>query len=192
MLLSMRAVGSLVAISCLFRLVGGYATGNPSLSNLQKVLQKQAQILSDSFDFSRQRTLDALVPDDLEQWIQEQRKLSFGYLLDNIASNGTNAKGAAPGTVIASPSREAPNYYYQWVRDAAITVSEIVKEFDKTGDLSLKADIDAYADLQGILQYTFNPSGGYTTGGLGEPKFEVDGAPFTEFVSTVFTFVQSA
>jgi len=131
-----------------------------------------------------------LVPDGLDDWIAEQRKTSMRFLLDNIAPNGSNAKGAVPGSVIASPSKDAPNYYYQWVRDAAITMAEVVAEYGETKDDGLKAIIEDYAKLQDSIQNTFNPSGGYTTGGLGEPKFMVDGAPFTEFVSSVVLFVR--
>lgn len=136
------------------------------------------------------RPSDPIVPPGLEDWIQEQRRISFGYLLDNIAPNGANAKDAAPGSVIASPSKHAPNYYYQWVRDAAITMGDVVEAYANSGDEKYKHIIDAYADIQGALQNTFNPSGGYTTGGLGEPKFQVDGAPFTEFVSSVVQVVR--
>lgn len=128
---------------------------------------------------------------DLEQWIDHQNKKSFGFLLDNIGPDGVNAKDTVPGTVIASPSKDQPNYYFQWIRDAAITMESVVNEFQKTKDKRLGEIIGYYADLQGSLQHTWNPSGGYTTGGLGEPKFGVDGAPFTSFVSGVFTFVKS-
>lgn len=103
-----------------------------------------------------------------------------------------NAKNTAPGTVIASPSTHEPNYYFQWIRDAAITMESVINEFHKTGNSKLGEIIDYYADLQGALQHTWNPSGGYTTGGLGEPKFGADGAPFNEFVSRTFLFVKAA
>ncbi|KAA8895638.1 Six-hairpin glycosidase-like protein [Sphaerosporella brunnea] len=167
-------------------LVSSYAIANPGLSNLQHVFSKPdrgiVDTVLDGFDHTRvlSPSVDDLVPKGLEQWIQQQRKTSWKFLLENIAPNGSNAKGAAPGTVIASPSRESPNYYYQWVRDAAITMADVIEEYAVTGDAQLKEIIEQYANLQGILQNTFNPSGGYTTGGLGEPKFHVDGAPFTE------------
>jgi glucoamylase len=179
------------------RLVSSYAIVNPALSNFQQVIPKPVRGVADSLDsldYAKvlpRPSAEALVPQGLDEWIQEQRKTSWRFLLDNIAPNGPNAKGAAPGSVIASPSRESPNYYYQWVRDAAITMAEVVEEYGFTRDAQLKAIIDQYANLQGILQNTFNPSGGYTTGGLGEPKFHADGAPFTEFVSIIFIFVQS-
>jgi glucoamylase len=176
------------------RLVSSYAIANPGSTFQQVVFKSERGVVDsvlDSFDYISHFAAESLVPKGLEEWIHEQRKTSWKFLLENIAPNGSNAKGAAPGSVIASPSRESPNYYYQWVRDAAITMADVIEEYGRTGDAQLKAIIDQYANLQGILQNTFNPSGGYTTGGLGEPKFMADGAPFTEFVSRVFISVQS-
>jgi glucoamylase len=45
---------------------------------------------------------------------------------------------------------------------------------------SMSAILDAYASLQSEIQHTPNPSGTYDDlSGLGEPKFHVDGKPFT-------------
>ncbi|KAF8545195.1 Six-hairpin glycosidase-like protein [Trichophaea hybrida] len=175
---------SLVCISYWFGFTSSYAIGYPSsLFTFQQIFQKPGRISLGSFDFSwglSKRPAESIVPTGLEDWIQQQRKASFKYLLDNIAPSGSNAKEAAPGVVIASPSKKSPNYFYMWVRDAAITMGDVIEAYEKNGDETLKSIIESYTDLQGTLQNTFNPSGGYTTGGLGEPKFQVDGAPFTE------------
>lgn len=47
------------------------------------------------------------------------------------------------------------------------------------GDNSLKQKIDDYVSAQAYLQGIPNPSGGPDTGGLGEPKFQVDRTAFT-------------
>lgn len=47
------------------------------------------------------------------------------------------------------------------------------------GNASLEAFLRDYAAEADKLQHTTNPSGGYASGGLGEPKFYVDGQPFT-------------
>ena len=119
---------------------------------------------------------------NLEDWIDLERSLAFRYLLDNIAPNGTNTEGSSDGTVIASPSKAYPNYFYQWVRDAAITIQGVIHEYGKSGDLALMDIVDGYANLQREIQGTSNPSGGFATGGLGEPKFMVDGTPFTGYI----------
>jgi hypothetical protein len=47
------------------------------------------------------------------------------------------------------------------------------------GDTSLQSTIDNYVLAQAKLQGVSNPSGGLSTGGLGEPKFNVDESAFT-------------
>jgi glucoamylase len=47
------------------------------------------------------------------------------------------------------------------------------------GDKSLKQKIDDYTSAQAQLQGVTNPSGGPDTGGLGEPKYNVDKTAFT-------------
>jgi glucoamylase len=55
----------------------------------------------------------------LDTWIQQQEKLALDKLLGNVAPGGQNVKDAAKGSVIASPSREHPNYFYQCERGEA-------------------------------------------------------------------------
>ncbi|KAI9836596.1 MAG: hypothetical protein M1819_001228 [Sarea resinae] len=119
-----------------------------------------------------------------EQWLQEEEETALSRLLANIAPGGLNTAGAAPGTVIASPSREHPNYYYQWVRDAAITTSSLVNVYSSSPSSPTTTNITslmaAYTTLQRTLQTTSNPSGSFSDlSSLGEPKFLVSGAPFT-------------
>jgi glucoamylase len=49
----------------------------------------------------------------LDAWIKQEEKIALKRLLKNVSPGGSNAPDAAPGTVIASRSREHPNYYYQ-------------------------------------------------------------------------------
>ena len=46
-------------------------------------------------------------------------------------------------------------------------------------DTSLRTLIDAFLDAESKLQQVANPSGNVTTGGLGEPKFNIDLSAFT-------------
>jgi glucoamylase len=72
----------------------------------QRPLRDQLSRLSkEKADFGPQSSLDA--------WIEEEEKIALRKLLNNIAPGGVNAPNAAPGSVIASPSKEHPNYYYQ-------------------------------------------------------------------------------
>lgn len=121
--------------------------------------------------------------DDLESWISWEESVAVRNLLANIAPNGDDLEGAVKGSVLASPSRDHPNYFYQWVRDAAITTSTLVDIYadDPASKPSalISTVVDDYAALQSKLQHTSNPSGTYDDlSGLGEPKFEADGSAF--------------
>ncbi|KAH6614175.1 Six-hairpin glycosidase-like protein [Boeremia exigua] len=124
--------------------------------------------------------------DSLDAWIQQEERIALDKLLANVAPGGQNVKGlgVAPGTVVASPSQDGPDYWYQWVRDAAITMNTLVDVYadDTSSELGGRASniLDAYTSLQQTIQRTSNPSGTFNDlSGLGEPKFEVDGQPFT-------------
>lgn len=53
--------------------------------------------------------------DTLDTWIEGEQRVALDNLLANIAPGGSNVegKGVAAGTVIASPSQDAPDYWYQ-------------------------------------------------------------------------------
>jgi glucoamylase len=127
----------------------------------------------------------------LDVWIREEKRIALHSLLANISPFGINTQRdhVAPGTVIASPSKDDPDYFYQWTRDAAITLSTLVtlyaeKSTTKFSTRRIEPIMKAYAALSGKLQRMANPSGGgiYDDDGLrglGEPKFNVDGSAFT-------------
>lgn len=49
----------------------------------------------------------------LVSWLEQEEKTALDKLLQNVAPGGVNTPDAAAGTVIASPSKSHPNYYYQ-------------------------------------------------------------------------------
>ena len=52
--------------------------------------------------------------ESLEEWISQEEEIALDRLLANIAPGGSNVgPEAVNGTVVASPSREHPDYYYQ-------------------------------------------------------------------------------
>ena len=70
------------------------------------------------------------------------------------------------------------------VRDAAITTSSLASIYASNPSSSLSSPIlnimSAYTSLSYNIQHTTNPSGSFgDLSGLGEPKFNVDGTPFT-------------
>ncbi len=108
----------------------------------------------------------------LNEWLGKTEATSLSHLLANISAPGT-----AQGSVVASPSKDNPNYFYHWVRDAAITMGALVQRYARTSDTAEKEALSNalmdYIRFSRRNQMTENPSGG-----LGEPKFEVDGSPF--------------
>lgn len=80
-----------------------YAFSIPSLPHLNfpgaANAQKQQQPLQDTLD----------------TWIQQEEQIALDKLLANVSPGGRNVQGqgVAPGTVVASPSRNDPDYWYQ-------------------------------------------------------------------------------
>jgi glucoamylase len=115
---------------------------------------------------------------NLETFIEQQSEVSIAGVLANIGPDGSEASGVPAGIVVASPSRSDPDYWYTWTRDAALTYKALVERFI-AGDSSLGPKLDEYVAAQAKLQQVSNPSGGPDSGGLGEPKFNVDLTAFT-------------
>ncbi|EAW11255.1 glycoside hydrolase family 15 protein [Aspergillus clavatus NRRL 1] len=123
------------------------------------------------FSFKRQS--------DIGDFIKSETTFAKQGLLNNIGADGTLVKGAAAGVVVASPSKQNPDYFYTWTRDSALTLLEVIEQFI-AGDDSLEALIHSYIDAQAKLQTVSNPSGQLSDGsGLAEPKFNVDLSAFT-------------
>ncbi|KAG5971531.1 hypothetical protein E4U55_001190 [Claviceps digitariae] len=116
--------------------------------------------------------------DGVGDFIATQNAISLQGILANIGSRGSKAGEAAPGVVIASPSKQDPDYFYTWTRDAALTLKVLIEHF-LAGDDSLRPTIQQYVSSQAKLQDVSNPSGGPNSGGLGEPKFHVNLTQFT-------------
>lgn len=68
--------------------------------------------------------------------------------------------------------------YYQWTRDSALVFKVILNQLIN-GDSSVEVHLRNYVTETIKLQHTSNPSGDYNSGGLGEPKFLVNGGAFT-------------
>lgn len=102
------------------------------------------------------------------QWIQQEKVIAVENLLKNISP-----PGAIPGVVVASPSTQNPNYFYHWIRDAALTMDVVVTLYEKSygseKEKYYRLLMD-YIDISRRNQTTPNLSGG-----LGEPRFHVDG-----------------
>ncbi|SPO29368.1 related to Glucoamylase precursor [Ustilago trichophora] len=102
---------------------------------------------------------------------------SYAYqrMLANIGgasstAGGNQVPGVQTGAVIASPSTAGPNYFYSWVRDAALTMKVAVSQ--GTLDRTLLTN---YANAEKVHQQNAASS----SSGQGEPKFNPDGSLFT-------------
>lgn len=104
----------------------------------------------------------------------DQFELSKRYLLKNISP-----LDGLPGSILASPSVWEPNYYFHWVRDAALVTSTLVDLYKDSSDPIEKNNLLNYlkntAQFDSKIQKIPNLSGG-----LGEPKFMVTGLPFND------------
>lgn len=68
--------------------------------------------------------------------------------------------------------------FYSWTRDSALTFKMLV-DTSIAGNFGLQSEIENYISAQAKIQTVSNPSGGLSTGGLGEPKFGVNETAFT-------------
>jgi glucoamylase len=105
--------------------------------------------------------------DDAASWLAREAPLAKAQLVA-----AATRPDAAPGAVIASPSRSNPDYYFHWVRDAAIAMDVILDLYRKGSS----AERRTYREL--LINYARFSRGNQKTptlGGMGEPKFYVDG-----------------
>lgn len=109
----------------------------------------------------------------LSDWISGQRKIAIHNLMANISP-----PGAACGAVVASPSKSNPDYFKHWVRDAGLTMNLVISLYEGASDRTWRENyfqrMMDYVDFSRRNQTTPNPSGG-----LGEPLFYANGAPYT-------------
>ncbi len=90
-----------------------------------------------------------------------------------IVLSNASRPDVRPGMVVASPSREAPNYYYDWVRDTSLTMKSLIDYYEITKKSSIKSKIVQWVYAE---EYRQNLP---TFSGLGEPKYNIDGSGFT-------------
>ena len=105
------------------------------------------------------------------QWLNKQQTISLTKLLQNISPTGT-----LPGTVIASPQRSGPDYYFHWVRDAGLTMQTVFVLFEKgiIPAAQMETMFFEYLEASKIHQNL------QTKGHRGEAKIRVNGTSFDE------------
>lgn len=104
----------------------------------------------------------------IDEWLDSQAAISLLRMKENISPAGT-----ATGVVIASPSRQDPDYYFHWIRDSALVIDTVLTySHSNAYAQSWKQDLIDFVHFSKRLQQT------PTTTGLGEPRFNVDGSVF--------------
>jgi glucoamylase len=100
------------------------------------------------------------------------RDIQFRSSLNMVIENATKPD-VRPGMVVASPSRSNPDYYYDWVRDTALTYRALIDYYEISKDSRIKKLIFTWVDAEAYRQNqpTFT--------GLGEPKYFIDGSGYT-------------
>ncbi|KAH0585949.1 hypothetical protein H2248_007235 [Termitomyces sp. 'cryptogamus'] len=116
----------------------------------------------------------------VEEYIAKEGPIAKAGVLANIGAEGSRSSGAKTGVVIASPSVEDPDYLYTWIRDSSLVFKCLIDQYTLGEDRTLRGHIDDFVWSQAILQQIPNPSGNLITGGLGEPKFLISLAAFTD------------
>ncbi|PLB48539.1 putative glucan 1,4-alpha-glucosidase [Aspergillus steynii IBT 23096] len=115
----------------------------------------------------------------LDTWLTQEAEISRTAILNNIGADGAWVPGARAGVVIASPSRNDPDYFYTWTRDSGLVLKTLIDLF-RTGDTTLLPTIEQFVTSQARIQGVSNPSGDLASGaGLGEAKFNADESAFT-------------
>lgn len=84
----------------------------------------------------------------------------------------------ANGAIVASPSKQNPNYYYDWIRDSAMAMGLVEDWFEFDHQNDHKKILIQYVSWSEQIQQLVDPLPDQDI--LGEPKFHVDGKPFTE------------
>ncbi|KAI0090795.1 Six-hairpin glycosidase-like protein [Irpex rosettiformis] len=116
----------------------------------------------------------------VDSYIANQSPIAKRKLLDNIGPSGSTCHGAKAGVVIASPRTYDPDYVYTWTRDSALVFKALIDQYKSGSDTSLRGLIDDFVASQARLQNVDNPSGPGTSGGLGEPKFNIDETAYND------------
>lgn len=114
----------------------------------------------------------------LDSWIKTESDVARDRLLANVSP-----AGVAKGAVIASPSKQNPNYYFHWTRDGALTMNVVVTlaEQDQAQRQKYRDLLKQYAAFSRANQLAALPGAAPEKYGPGEPKFSVAGVVETNW-----------
>jgi glucoamylase len=108
----------------------------------------------------------AAAPSKTVLWLNTQADFSTNKIIENISPSD-----GLPGAVLAAKSRVTPDYYYHWVRDAALTMIAMNDVYRTTENVETKNKIrQLFFDYTNFSSHIQN-----RVHNLGEPKFYVTG-----------------
>ncbi|KAJ6584037.1 glucoamylase [Mycena vulgaris] len=123
--------------------------------------------------------VSVLAQTSVDTYVATEGPIAKAGLLANIGPSGSKSQGAKAGVVIASPSTTNPNYLFTWTRDSSLVFKAIIDQFTSGADTTLLGQIQNFVTAEQILQQVSNPSGTVSSGGLGEPHYNIDESAFT-------------
>lgn len=106
---------------------------------------------------------------DAGETYQAGIQLSIQRILENL-----NHPGVTPGAVIASPSQHEPNYFFHWTRDAGLVMLTLTSQAERYPQVRIP--VQNWSRFEKFTQAQALKTPGSS---LGEPKFMVNGQPFT-------------
>ncbi|KAK0187811.1 glucoamylase [Armillaria mellea] len=115
----------------------------------------------------------------IDAYVASESPIAKAGVLANIGPSGSKSQGAKAGVVIASPSNSNPDYLFTWTRDSSLVFQALIDQYTLGMDTTLRTEIDNFVSAETIQQQVSNPSGSVSSGGLGEPKFNIDLSAFT-------------
>ncbi|KAK0441631.1 glucoamylase [Armillaria borealis] len=115
----------------------------------------------------------------VDAYVASESPIAKAGVLANIGPSGSKSSGAKAGVVIASPSSTNPDYLFTWTRDSSLVFQALIDQYTLGLDTTLRTEIDNFVSAETIQQQVSNPSGSVSSGGLGEPKFNIDLSAFT-------------
>ncbi|PBK75128.1 glucoamylase [Armillaria solidipes] len=115
----------------------------------------------------------------VDAYVASESPIAKAGVLANIGPSGSKSSGAKAGVVIASPSSTNPDYLFTWTRDSSLVFQALIDQYTLGLDTTLRTEIDNFVSAETTQQQVSNPSGSVSSGGLGEPKFNIDLSAFT-------------
>ena len=85
-----------------------------------------------------------------------------------------NLSVGSPGSIVASPQAQKPNYYFHWIRDSALVIQALSRLLpyvtDTSNEVRIRQLTGDFVTLSSTLQHSPTPYG------FGETRFNADGS----------------